>query len=175
MSTEPATPPRLIESLDLFLGLFAGDGGAGLKGFLDLLGTTEMSPPMLAALGLMEEGAMSTAEYQGLVVNLDLWRSQMLSFLDPYDVLLCPVSANPAPESLTSFESRADVLPPDLFAYTAPFNLTGWPVAVVRVGTSPEGLPIGVQVVAKPWREDVALAVAAELENALGGFVPPTL
>jgi Asp-tRNA(Asn)/Glu-tRNA(Gln) amidotransferase A subunit family amidase len=36
-------------------------------------------------------------------------------------------------------------------------------------------LPIGVQIVARPWREDVALAVAAHLENALGGFVPPAM
>jgi amidase len=55
------------------------------------------------------------------------------------------------------------------------YNLTGWPGAVVRAGTSPEGLPIGVQVVARPWREDVALAVAQFLEGALGGFQPPGL
>ena len=50
------------------------------------------------------------------------------------------------------------------FGYTLAHNLTGWPAAVVRAGTSPEGLPIGVQVVAPPWREDVALAVAGALE-----------
>jgi amidase len=46
------------------------------------------------------------------------------------------------------------------FSYTMSYNLTGWPSVVVRGGTSPEGLPIGVQVVARPWREDVALALA---------------
>ena len=46
------------------------------------------------------------------------------------------------------------------FAYTYSYSLTGWPAAVVRCGTSPEGLPIGVQIVAPPWREDVALAFA---------------
>ena len=45
-------------------------------------------------------------------------------------------------------------------SYTSAYNLTGWPGVVVRGGTSPEGLPIGVQVIARPWREDVALAVA---------------
>ena len=53
--------------------------------------------------------------------------------------------------------------------------MTGWPAAVVRGGTSPEGLPIGVQVVARPWREDVALALAARLEAALGGWQRPPL
>jgi len=46
---------------------------------------------------------------------------------------------------------------------------------VVRGGTSSEGLPIGVQVVARPWREDVALAVAQVLEEALGGWQRPPL
>jgi len=61
------------------------------------------------------------------------------------------------------------------FSYTMTYNLTGWPGAVVRGGTSPEGLPIGVQIVTQPWREDVALAVAGYLEKALGGFQPPTI
>ena len=45
--------------------------------------------------------------------------------------------------------------------YSDVHNLTGWPAAVVRGGTSPDGLPIGVQLVAQPWREDVALAGGA--------------
>jgi amidase len=43
----------------------------------------------------------------------------------------------------------------------------------VRCGTSAEGLPIGVQLVAAPWREDVALAGALALERDLGGWRPP--
>jgi amidase len=59
------------------------------------------------------------------------------------------------------------------FSYTMTHNLTGWPAAVVRAGTSPEGLPIGVQIAARPWREDVALAMAACLEDELGPFALP--
>jgi amidase len=44
---------------------------------------------------------------------------------------------------------------------------------VVRAETSPEGLPVGVQVVARPWREDMALAAAGAVETALGGWQPP--
>jgi len=61
------------------------------------------------------------------------------------------------------------------FSHTMTYNLTGWPAAVVRVGASPKGLPIGVQIAARPWREDVALAVARLLEERLGGFQPPAL
>ena len=49
------------------------------------------------------------------------------------------------------------------------FNMTGWPAAVVRCGESVEGLPIGVQIAAGPWREDIVLAVARRLEELLGG------
>ena len=45
--------------------------------------------------------------------------------------------------------------------------------AIVRDGTSPEGLPIGVQAVARPWREDIALALASRVESVLGGWHRP--
>jgi amidase len=61
------------------------------------------------------------------------------------------------------------------FSYTMTHNLTGWPAAVVRGGTASSGLPIGVQIAARPWREDVALAVAACLEDELGPWQPPGL
>jgi amidase len=61
------------------------------------------------------------------------------------------------------------------FGYTQMYNLTGWPSATVRVGTSPEGLPLNVQVAARPWREDVALAMARHLEQTFGGWKKPTV
>jgi amidase len=95
----------------------------------------------------------------------------MLSFLKDYDLIVCPVNALPAVEHGTS--ARPDVFP--AFSYTIAFNLTGWPGAVVRGGTSNDGLPIGVQMVARPWREDVALAAAKHLETVLGGHQRPAL
>jgi amidase len=59
------------------------------------------------------------------------------------------------------------------FSYSMTWNLTGWPAAVVRAGASSGGLPVGVQVVAKPWRDDVALAAAGAIEVALGGDARP--
>ena len=61
------------------------------------------------------------------------------------------------------------------YSYTQTYRLTGWPSTVVRCGTSSEGMPIGLQVVAGPWREDVSLAVAKHLEAALGGWRPTSL
>ncbi len=56
------------------------------------------------------------------------------------------------------------------FSYTMTHNLTGWPAAVVRCGTSSAGLPIGVQIAAAPWREDIVLGVARRLEEIFGGW-----
>jgi amidase len=53
------------------------------------------------------------------------------------------------------------------------WNLTGQPAAVVRAGCTAGGLPVGVQLVARPWREDVALAAAEAIERELGGWQPP--
>ncbi len=94
-----------------------------------------------------------------------LQRSFLL-FMRRYDAILCPASLGPA---LLHGEDNTDAV----FLYTLPFSLTGQPVAVVRAGTSSEGLPIGVQVVARLWRDDVALALAGVIEGALGGWRAP--
>jgi amidase len=59
--------------------------------------------------------------------------------------------------------------------YTNPYNMTGWPAAVVRAGTVPPGLPIGVQIVGRPWTEHVVLAAAAHIESKTGGWQKPAL
>jgi amidase len=83
-----------------------------------------------------------------------------------WDVILCPVEAYPAP--LTEERDRLAT-----FTYTAPSSLLGWPSGTVRVGASGEGLPIGVQLIAAPWRDEVALACMSFLESELGGYKPP--
>jgi amidase len=95
----------------------------------------------------------------------------MTRFFVDYDVMLCPASAIPAPRHDAEMKS----LEATMLSYTAPFSITGWPVVVVRVGTSEEGLPIGVQVVGKPFQEHVVLAVARFLEREFGGFVAPAI
>jgi len=56
--------------------------------------------------------------------------------------------------------------------YTQWFNLLGGPAAVVPVGRSPEGLPIGVQVAGRPYADELVLAVAAAVEGEFGYRAP---
>jgi len=87
----------------------------------------------------------------------------MLALLAGLDAIVGPVSPAPAVPHDTFDRATA--------AYTQVFNLTGWPSTAVRAGTSPEGLPIGVQVVAHAWREDVSLALAGQIAKALAPSV----
>jgi amidase len=102
----------------------------------------------------------------GWLYQLDLFHNGMLAFMQQYDVILSPTCAFPA----LSHDEAYDEEKYPAFSYAATYNLTGWPASVVRAGSSPNGLPIGVQIVARPWREDVALAVAQHIETAFGGW-----
>lgn len=88
-----------------------------------------------------------------------------------YDVILSPVYAQTALPMGTSIED------PNFrgFSYTMAYNVVRWPAAVVCCARFPEGLHIAVQVAARPYREDIAIAVVLRLEEIFGGWQPPKL
>ena len=94
-------------------------------------------------------------------------RMQVFAQMRDYPVLLCPVASIPAfrhGERSWQVEGKT-VKYLDAWSYTEWFNLLGTPAVVVPVGKSPEGLPIGVQIVARPWQEELVISVAAALEE----------
>jgi len=104
------------------------------------------------------------AELWRLLRRWDEFRARMLAFASRHDLLLCPVFDGPArPHGAMNVPGALDPT-----SWTTPHSLTGWPAATVRAGTSPEGLPLDVQLVAGPWRDDVALAAALRVERELG-------
>ena len=170
-SVEEDLPRAIPDNPDINNQLSQGDGQAGARRLLAKYGTTETHEWMTRLLEKASENMVSVGEYTAVLEKIDSYRSAMLGFMQNYDVIVCPVSAFaalPHGESMTD-ENRAGI------NYTATYNITGWPSTVVRGGTSPDGLPIGVQVVARPWREDVSLAVAQYLEGALGGWQQPPM
>jgi len=120
------------------------------------------------------DGPMDGVELLDAWAELDLLRSRTLSEMRSYPVLLCPVASIPAfrhGERKWTVEGReVDYL--DAVRHTQWWNVLACPAAVVPVGRSPEGLPIGVQVVARPWQDEVALGVAGILDNAFGYRAP---
>ena len=148
-----------------------GDGVAWLQRMLDRVGTAEPHLWNRYWIEKAEDSVVATDQYTAGLEREDQFRSEMLAFMENYDAILCPPAALPA----IPHDTWRDEENKGAFSYTSVYNTTGWPGVVVRAGTSPEGLPIGVQVVGRPWREDVCLALAAVLEPALGGWQPPSL
>ena len=120
----------------------------------------------LAALPIAAAGTPGAGSYEGradwatgstplagddltaLVEAVDDVRSDMLRWMADVDLIVSPVLPDVArPHGDGWTDAFQD-------GYSEVHNLTGWPAAVVRGGTSPEGLPIGVQLIAAPWRED---------------------
>lgn len=158
-------PTPVLESYRLYLQIIRADGGAALRRRLSELGVIDS--PFLRGSGR----EMSIAEYTALLERWDDFRSRMLAFWREHHLLLCPVNAHAAIEH-GALDHEGGL---QAYSYTMTDNLTGWPVAVVRCGTSADGLPIGLPLVAPPWREEWCLAGAQLLEHALGGWQPSAI
>jgi amidase len=121
------------------------------------------------------DGPLTGVELLDAWAELDLLRSRTLQEMESYPILLCPVASIPAfrhGERKWTVEGReVDYL--DAVRHTQWFNVLAAPAAVVPVGQSVEGLPVGVQIVARPYEDEVALAVAAVLDRAFGYRHPP--
>lgn len=110
-------------------------------------------------------------------IKRDVLRMEIFSQMREYPILLCPVASIPAfrhGERSWQIDGQT-VQYLAAWSYTEWFNLLGTPAVVVPVGRSDEGLPIGVQIVARPWQEELVLAAAAELETQRGAWRGPDL
>ncbi len=165
---EERLPPAMAEAVDAWERLIRADGYAWLQRLITAAGTTGMGSydtrGWVTVVPPLHADALSA-----LVERVDEIRSRLLRWILDVDLVVCPVMPQPA---IHHGDSNASWFGD---SYSDVHNLTGWPAAVVRGGTSPEGLPIGVQLVASPWREDVALAAAGVVEAASGGWRPPPL
>jgi amidase len=107
--------------------------------------------------------------------GLDVLRAKTLEEMSEHRVLLCPVASIPAfrhGEREWSIDGQTvDYF--DAVRHTQWFNALAAPAAVVPVCRSPEGLPIGVQIVARPFEDETALGVAAFIDAAFGYRPPP--
>lgn len=162
-------PPRIGEAVELYQGLIDADGKAWLRRLIAGAGTSDRGSFVDRPDWPEDLPALSGDELTALVEGVDDVRAAMLRWMAGVDLIVCPAMPQPA---VRHGESKAPWFGD---TYSEVHNVTGWPAVVVRAGTSPEGLPIGVQLVAAPWREDVALAAALAVEAATGGWQPPPI
>ncbi|MEO1523486.1 MAG: amidase family protein [Cyanobacteria bacterium J06633_2] len=109
----------------------------------------------------------------------DRWSQHMEQSMADYDALLCPVAMTTAFEhclsgSAIKIDGRNVPYTVAAGAYTIPFNLMGNPVVVIPIGQSQQGLPIGIQIVGKRWRDGELLAIAKSVNSVIGRFTSPT-
>lgn len=170
-SVNESRPACLEQAYDLEMKWIGPDGGDSLRAYLAQIGSDRLHPLLSGWLEKLDPYRVDLGGFAGYWAELDRYRTEMLAFLRDYDLILAPAytqTALPHGTSVQDENFRG-------FSYTMAYNLTGWPAAVVRCGTSREGLPIAVQVIARPYREDVALAAALWLEERFGGWKPSGL
>ncbi len=165
---EEHRPPGVEESYELEMRMIGPDGGDALRAYLAAVGSTRTHPLLEGWLAKLEPYRTTLDGFAESWAALDRFRARMFAFLEDYDAIISPVYPRGALPHGSSIEERTF----QGFSYTMTHNLTGWPAAVVRCGQTAAGLPIGVQIAAHPWREDVALRIASQLESAFGGWQP---
>ena len=177
MAVEKFLPEGLEEARQLWWNLFGRAGGLVLKPLLEGQ-ESQLSPILAEFTGIVRKSPpLTVEELMSTLLERDDLRGRFLRQMERYPILLCPVCAIPAfghgEREWTVDGRRVDYL--QAMSYTQWFNLLGNPAAVVPVGRSPEGLPIGVQVVGRPFEEEIVLAVARKIEEACGDLREPNI
>lgn len=173
---EPFRPAGLEEARQLWKKFFVKAGGM-MIGPKFQGREADISPILKQFLEWSEAEPELTGE-----LLLDAWirrdtlRGEFLAQMRNYPILLCPAAAIPAfrhgERSWMVDGKTVDYL--DAWSYAEWFNLLGNPAAVVPVGDSDDGLPIGVQIVGRPWEDEEVLGIAAAVEKTCGAWrIPP--
>jgi len=169
-------PQGLEEARQLWHKFFVVAAGMLLKPMFKE-NDPDLSPILKQFLGWSAEHPAHTGRsLLDAWIQRDLLRARFFAQMQQYPILLCPAAAVPAfrhGERSWQIEGKT-VHYLDAWSYTEFFNLLGNPAAVVPVGRSPEGLPIGVQIIGRAWEEEHVLEVAAALEKTCGAWkIPP--
>ena len=174
---EPFQPEGLEEARQLWHTLFVVAGGMLLRPMFK--GRESDLSPMLKQFleWSAAEPALTGENLLDVWIRRDELRARFLRQMQQYEILLCPAAAIPGfrhgERSWQVDGQTVNYL--DAWSYTEFFNLLGNPAVVVPAGRSPEGQPIGVQIVGQPWEEEQALSVAAALEKRCGAWKTPPI
>jgi Asp-tRNA(Asn)/Glu-tRNA(Gln) amidotransferase A subunit family amidase len=178
LRAEPFRPAGLEEACALWWEFFGRAGGMILEPMLRGR-EAELSPMLREFMGWTRGTAAHTGEtLLAAWLERDVLREKILVQMRKYPALICPTAAIPAFRH-GEREWQVDgvtVKYLDAWSYCEWFNLLGFPAVVLPMGYSDDGLPIGVQIVGRPWEEELVLAVAALLEKERGAWqAPPAL
>jgi amidase len=159
--------PGVADVFDLGMALFGPDGGDGIDQYLREIGSDRVHPLHVNFVNYMRPYRASGPEFAARWAQWDAYRLGLRKFFTRYDVILCPVYTQVALKHGESMKEENF----HGFSYTMAWNVAQTPAATVRCGEH-EGLPINVQVVAKPWNDMLTLRVCEALEEKFGGWQP---
>ena len=117
--------------------------------------------------------------YFEALTERDRFITQLDTALETWDVWLTPVAATPAfthRPAWSAIEVNDRSYPHGVAngAYAMPFNLSGHPAVVIPIGQTKDGLPIGMQIIGRRWKEMELLAIAQQIDTVIGGFRSPS-
>ena len=171
---EPFRLDKLARVLELWWFFFGAVIGNLFQ--QSIVGQEQQISPMLREyLGCANSGGPITLdEFIKACAERDLFRAEILRQMKDTPILLSPVSTGPAFR-----HGEGNYLPGtgyrDTMRFSQWLNLTGFPGASVPIGHSQDGLPIGVQVIGRPFEDELVLAVAEAIEQARGPWQAPPL
>lgn len=164
-TVEGSAPPRWVDqSLQPQFVQLISTGTA----VLDFLPKEELEPHNRYLIESAHE--ISSVTHMQAMVAMYGWTQQIVSWWDDFDILLTPTLAQPPLENGYVFSDddpfMALVRSGLFIPFTPPFNITGQPAVSVPLHWNAEGLPIGVQLAAAPYRDDLLIRLASQLEEA---------
>jgi Asp-tRNA(Asn)/Glu-tRNA(Gln) amidotransferase A subunit family amidase len=173
-TVEPFRLDELDHALDLWW-FFFGPVIAHLLGQSTAGYEAQLSPMLREYLSeATPKEPISLDQFLQACAERDLVRSRILRQMRDVPILLSPVSSGPAfRHGEGNYRSGAGYR--DTMRYSQWLNLAGFPGASVPLSHSNEGLPIGVQVIGRPYEDELVLAVAEAIEQSRGPWQPPPL
>ncbi|MEX2147897.1 MAG: amidase [Candidatus Rokuibacteriota bacterium] len=114
-------------------------------------------------------GGISARDYIRAVGRVEAYWQEVRTFLERFDLLLTPTAA--VPPFVAAARPPREIAGREVpvlgwMPFTYPFNLTGQPAASVPAGWTPEGLPVGLQIVGRRHADRTVLAAAAAVAAA---------
>lgn len=173
--------PRLEEAADLFVRMRDLEGLPEIARIIEG-SSASVTPGITSYLGSIESrlagmtGTRLLEESLSLAARRDAVRAAVLDFMEQWPVLLLPVASVTAPVIGTPHVTIDGQQVPwsALGTVCRAISILSLPVVVVPCGTGEDDLPIGVQVVGRPFHDHEALAVAAALESQWRDLRVPT-
>jgi Asp-tRNA(Asn)/Glu-tRNA(Gln) amidotransferase A subunit family amidase len=174
-AVEPFCPEGLNRARELWFTIFVEAIAMVLRPMVESR-DNDIADSTREFLALAAEQPPLTGErLLNTLLERDTLRGHLLAQMEQFPILLAPVCSIPAfhhKDGGWGPKHAADYV--RTMSYCQHYNLLGNPAAVVPVTQSMEGLPIGVQIIGRPFREDDVLAVARTLDEQFGWRQPPS-